>query len=135
VSEEHSCGCPFGSPRIAGVWRLQSSRSGPNGQPPERPHLATVASRNAFARLDSSVGESGPHDFARPWRCLRRRAHRTLDTFTSTASRFQRPWRSRYAPPVEAGWTERIIFFCKTEAKFSRQQDWRARCGWWIRRN
>jgi len=40
ASEAHSCGCPFGSPRIGGVWRLQSSRSGPNGQSPESSHLA-----------------------------------------------------------------------------------------------
>jgi hypothetical protein len=44
-SGEHSCDCPFGPPRIAYVWRLQRSRSGPNGQPPESSHLAVDRER------------------------------------------------------------------------------------------
>src|SRR5512144_3083383 len=48
------CSRPFGvrgaflwvsirSSRIAAVWRLQRSRSGPNGQPPESSHLVNVS--------------------------------------------------------------------------------------------
>src|SRR4029450_2972533 len=39
TSGGHSCGCPFGPPRIASVWRHQRSRPEPNGQPPESSHL------------------------------------------------------------------------------------------------
>jgi hypothetical protein len=53
----HSCGCPFGSPRIAGVWRLQSSRSGPNGQPPERSQRILVSVHSVSPRR----GRGPPH--------------------------------------------------------------------------
>jgi len=52
------------------------------------------------ARLDTSVGVSGPHDFAVRGSIIRPRATRAPDTAASTASRTLRPWRSRYAPHV-----------------------------------
>src|SRR6185437_11437426 len=55
--EEHSCGCPFGSPRIAGVWRLQSSRSGPNGQPPERPQLKSPVHRGEHGAAVNTIAQ------------------------------------------------------------------------------
>jgi hypothetical protein len=47
TSGGHSCGCPFGPPRIASVWRHQRSRPGPNGQPPESSHLVPLAQARA----------------------------------------------------------------------------------------
>ena len=60
--------------------------------------LASVARGLVTRRLDPSVGGSGRHDFARPPRCRSPR-----DINASTAPRFQRPWRSRYAPPGGGG--------------------------------
>jgi len=64
VSEEHSCGCPFGSPRIAGVWRLQSSRSGPNGQPPERPQLTSPVHQGERGATVNTIAQGMPDDLA-----------------------------------------------------------------------
>jgi len=53
--------------------------------------LASVASRSSSARLDASVGASGPHDFARPQAMLSSARQAALSTLASIASRCQRP--------------------------------------------
>jgi hypothetical protein len=53
--------------------------------------LVTVACESSPRRLNTSPGLPGPHAFARPRSCFRRRASSALHTLTSTASCFQRP--------------------------------------------
>jgi len=57
-------------------------------------------------RLDTSVGASGPHDFAVRCSIIRPHARRAPDAAASTASRPLRPWRPRSAPLVGTGWRE-----------------------------
>jgi len=58
------------------------------------------------AKLDTSVGASGPHDFAVRISIIRRTRCCEPDAAASIASRAQRPWRSRYAPLCGTGWRE-----------------------------
>jgi len=53
--------------------------------------LASIASPIIRAKLDASVGASGPHDFARPQEMLSSARQAALNTFASIASRRQRP--------------------------------------------
>jgi len=64
--------------------------------------IAPVITRLVTARLGLSVGRPGPHAFASvPGSFVG--AETALRADTSIASRAQRPWRSRSAPPESAG--------------------------------
>jgi len=54
-------------------------------------------------KLDTSVGVSGPHDFA-----VRAGPRSSVAALASTASQTQRSWRSRYAPRCGVGWGELV---------------------------
>src|SRR6185437_5565911 len=80
--------------------------------------LASVASRSSSARLDASVGASGPHDFARPQEMLSSARQAALSTLASTASRLN-VRDDREAPLwVRTGYVEGTTNFCKTEAQY-----------------